>query len=80
MATRRIVPRNDGEGSIGKPTKQWGDIQTKKINNIPIEGLATNTIDGLMSAEDKLKIDNLNENNINAGIKVYLHSNIHGSL
>jgi hypothetical protein len=33
-----------------------------------------------MSAEDKLKIDNLNENNINAGIKVYLHSNIHGSL
>ena len=36
MPTRRIVPRNDGEGSIGKPSKQWGDVQTKKINNLSI--------------------------------------------
>lgn len=34
MATRAIVPNADGEGSVGKPTLQWGDIQTKKINDL----------------------------------------------
>lgn len=44
MATRRIVPRNDDEGSIGKPTKQWGDVQTKKINGrTPAEFIASET-------------------------------------
>lgn len=34
MTTRAIVPNADGEGSIGRSTLQWGDIQTKKINNL----------------------------------------------
>ena len=34
MTTRAIVPNADGEGSIGRETLQWGDIQTKKINNL----------------------------------------------
>ena len=31
MATRKIVPRADGEGSIGKATKQWGAVHTKDL-------------------------------------------------
>ena len=34
MATRAIVPRGDGEGSLGIETKRWGDIQTDKLNAI----------------------------------------------
>lgn len=26
MATRRIVPREDGEGSLGRADKKWGGI------------------------------------------------------
>ena len=32
MATKNIVPRADGEGSLGRAAKQWGDAQIKKIN------------------------------------------------
>ena len=32
MATRSIVPRADGEGSLGTQEKQWGDVQAKKLN------------------------------------------------
>lgn len=39
MATLPIIPRNDGEGSLGIETKQWGDVQTKKINGVDIETL-----------------------------------------
>lgn len=31
MATRSIVPRADGEGSIGTPAKKWGTIHAKNI-------------------------------------------------
>jgi hypothetical protein len=34
MATRAIVPREDGEGSLGIETKRWGNIQTNKLNDI----------------------------------------------
>lgn len=30
--TQAIKPRQDGEGSIGLTDRQWGDVQTKKIN------------------------------------------------
>ncbi len=29
-----IKPRINGEGSLGLETRQWGDVQTKKINGI----------------------------------------------
>ncbi len=32
MATRNIVPRGDGEGSLGRADKKWGDIQVELIN------------------------------------------------
>ena len=41
MATLPIIPRNDGEGSLGIETKQWGDIQTKKINGESIDKILT---------------------------------------
>lgn len=34
MATRSIVPRANGEGSIGTEAKQWGDVETQKLNGI----------------------------------------------
>lgn len=39
MATRPIVPRGDGEGSLGTSSKQWGDVQTKLINGQSISQL-----------------------------------------
>ena len=39
MATRNVVPRADGEGSIGTAAKKWGDVQAKLING----GGAANT-------------------------------------
>ena len=33
MATKNIVPRGDGEGSLGTSSKRWGDIQTKKLQS-----------------------------------------------
>lgn len=39
MATRSIVPRADGEGSLGTETKQWGDVQTKKLNGIDVDNI-----------------------------------------
>ena len=41
MATLPIIPRNDGEGSLGIETKQWGDIQTKKINGEIVDKILT---------------------------------------
>ena len=32
MATRSIVPRADGEGSVGTAAKKWGGLWAKKIN------------------------------------------------
>ena len=34
MGTRSIVPRANGEGSIGTEAKQWGDVETQKLNGI----------------------------------------------
>ena len=39
MATRPIAPRGDGEGSLGISTKQWGDVQTKKVNGMDVSDL-----------------------------------------
>ena len=33
MSTKNIVPRADGEGSLGTTTKRWGDVQTKKLTS-----------------------------------------------
>ena len=44
MATKNIVPRADGEGSLGRAAKQWGDAQIKKINGrTPSEFVAAET-------------------------------------
>ncbi len=31
MATRNIVPRNDGEGKLGTATKRWGEVNADKL-------------------------------------------------
>ena len=36
MATRSIVPRADGEGSVGTAAKRWGDVKTVKINGVDV--------------------------------------------
>ena len=33
MSTKNIVPRADGEGSLGTTAKRWGDVQTKKVTS-----------------------------------------------
>ena len=33
MSTKNIVPRADGEGSLGTTAKRWGDVQTKKLTS-----------------------------------------------
>lgn len=55
MATRAIVPRADGEGSLGTTTKKWGGIyvNTAKTNTI----YAANLIIGVSGGID-FRIDN----------------------
>lgn len=33
MSTKNIVPRADGEGSLGTAAKRWGNVQTKKVTS-----------------------------------------------
>ena len=33
MSTKNIVPRADGEGSLGTAAKRWGDVQSKKVTS-----------------------------------------------
>jgi len=46
MATRNIVPRGDGEGSVGTSTKRWGDVRTKQLNGVDAAPMAgrSNTV------------------------------------
>ena len=44
MATRPIVPRGDGEGSLGTSVKKWGNVFTEKINGMKPEELAGVTV------------------------------------
>lgn len=51
MATRNIVPRADGEGSLGTTAKRWGDMQTKKltsqsvvVNDVDLDNLLVNGV------------------------------------
>lgn len=41
MATRNFVPRENGEGSIGIPGKNWGAVYAEilKAQNLEIEGM-----------------------------------------
>jgi hypothetical protein len=41
MATPNIVPRADGEGSLGTVSKQWLDVQAKTINGKSLVTTAT---------------------------------------
>jgi len=74
MATLPIIPRNDGEGSLGIETKQWGDIQTKKINGVDIETL----LDIDVTAVDKLGINttanDTNKLSINSDASLFNHN------
>ena len=31
MSTKNIVPRADGEGSLGTAAKRWGNVKKKKV-------------------------------------------------
>ena len=33
MSTKNIVPRANGEGSLGTAAKRWGDVQSKKVTS-----------------------------------------------
>ena len=33
MSTKNIVPRADGEGSLGTAAKRWGNVQSKKVTS-----------------------------------------------
>lgn len=35
--TGNIVPRSDGEGTLGVPSKYWGNVLTKKVNGSEIK-------------------------------------------
>lgn len=41
MTTPNVVPRADGEGSLGTVSKQWLDVQAKKINGKSLVTTAT---------------------------------------
>lgn len=45
MATRNIVPRGDGEGSVGTSAKKWDAVWANKINNTNTADLIANTQD-----------------------------------
>ncbi len=58
MSTRNIVPRNDGEGSLGTSEKKWGETNTNKltvttadIKNLSADPLTVTTADLTHRAE-----------------------------
>lgn len=55
MATRNIVPRNDGEGNLGTATKKWNGMYTNNLNgrNVDSDGKKLDeTRDGLTALEN----------------------------
>lgn len=48
MPTRNIVPRGDGEGSVGTSAKKWDALWANKINN-------TNTADIIANTQDNYR-------------------------
>ncbi|WP_302420740.1 hypothetical protein, partial [uncultured Megasphaera sp.] len=46
MSTRNIVPRNDGEGSLGTAEKKWGETNTNKLT-VTTADIETGTADKL---------------------------------
>lgn len=55
MATRNIVPRNDGEGNLGTATKKWNGMYTNTLNGRNVDNDGKNldeTRDGLTVLEN----------------------------
>lgn len=55
MATRNIVPRANGEGSIGTSSKAWGGIFTGKVNGYDLT--STPTASAIPRADENGKLD-----------------------
>lgn len=55
MVTKNVVPRATGEGSLGTPTKKWGDVQADKISGSVVT--ATPTANAILKADASGKID-----------------------
>ena len=58
MSTRNIVPRNDGEGSLGTAEKKWGETNTNKLT-VTTADIETGTADKLTVTTADIK--NLSE-------------------
>ena len=73
MATRNIVPRNDGEGNLGTATKKWNGMYTNTLNgrNVDNDGKKLDeTRDGLTALENGVytiqgKVTSMNSTIIN---------------
>lgn len=54
MTTRNLVPRADGEGSLGTEAKQWGAMRAKKvyIDGTDFEEVLEDTLDAADAADD----------------------------
>lgn len=54
MTTRNLVPRADGEGSLGTAEKQWGAMRAKKvyIDGTDFEEVLEDTLDAADAADD----------------------------
>jgi len=73
MATRNIVPRNDGEGNLGTTTKKWNGIYTNTLNgrNVDNDGKKLDeTREGLTEVENgvsaiKVTVTSMNSTIIN---------------
>ena len=50
MSTKNIVPRADGEGSLGTTAKRWGDVQTKKLTSQGAVNAGSITTEGTVTA------------------------------
>lgn len=50
MSTKNIVPRADGEGSLGTAAKRWGDVQTKKLTSEGAVNAGSITVEGTVTA------------------------------
>ena len=49
MATRNLVPRNSGEGGVGRPTKAWA---TGVFDNLYISGLSISMDQNVRTTDD----------------------------
>ena len=71
MATRYIVPREDGEGGLGRESKRWGEVNA---NEIKAEDIVASNIDVSEVSADTVDASEINAGAVNVAVNEIIKS------